>query len=514
MAGKTITMIKLKQIIRLRSNDVPLQTIAKAVGISRNTVKKYLQVIQSHGYSIDHLLALEDEELDKLLKDPEKQSAERMAIIYARFPQIKKELERVGVNRWLLWGEYKKEHPDGYSYSQFCEHLRLWLQTSSASMHQHQEPADKLFIDFAGDKLHLVDRKTGELTPVEVYISVLGYSQYTYVEAVPSQKKEDLIQATENSLHYFGGVPKVLVPDNLKSAVTKASKYEAQVNAAFMDFANHYQVAVLPARSYKPQDKSLVEKTVSIVYSRIYAPLRNQVFHDLRSLNQAILALLEEHNQHHFQRRKISRKEIFEAEERPLLKALPAQRYELKQYKIATVMKTAHVHLHEDKHYYSVPYRYIGKKAKLVYTSSYVAIFYNKERIAYHQRNYKQFGYSTIKDHMPSAHQFVSEWNPEKFIRWAANIHPQVEHYIKQILNHYSYPEQAYRSCVGILSLDKKVGRQRLINAVGRASEYGSYNYTVVQRILRNGLDQLEEETISASPVTHHENIRGAKNYY
>jgi transposase len=267
----------------------------------------------------------------------------------------------------LLWGEYKKKHPNGYSYSQFCEHLRQWLVSNTASMHFKHEPGDKVYIDFAGDRLNIIDCKTGEIISVETYAAVLGYSQYTYVEAVFSQKKSDLIGASENALHFFGGVPKVIVPDNVKSAVTKASNYEAQINNDFMDFVNHYQIAVLPARSYKPQDKALVEKTISIIYSRIYARLRDQVFYDLRSLNEAVWALLKEHNQQHFQRRQVSRQELFE-EERPLLKPLPPQRYEIRQYKVATVMKTAHVQLHEDKHYYSVPYRYIGKKVKLIYT--------------------------------------------------------------------------------------------------------------------------------------------------
>ncbi len=513
MAAKTITMIKLKQIIRLRSNEVPLQAISRAVGVSRNTVKKYLQLIQVRSYSFDELLKMDDEQLEHLLNDPEKKSDKRQEELYACFPTIEKELARTGVTRWILWGDYRKAHPDGYSYSQFCDHYRNWRSTQTASMHLTHEPGDKMFLDFAGKKLYLTDRKTGEITSVEVFVSVLGHSQYTYVEAIPTQQKEDFIPAVENALHFYGGTPRVVVPDNLKSAVTKADKHEPRLNADFMDFANHYQTSILPTRSYKPQDKSLVEKAVNIIYSSIYAPLRDQVFYDLASLNKDISRLLEDHNQRHFQRKPISRQQLFEQEEKHCLQALPTQRYEMKQYKMATVMKTAHIHLREDKHYYSVPYRYIGKKVKLVYTRSYIAIYCNKERIAYPPRSFKHFGYTTQREHMPSTHQFVSDWNPEKFLSWSSAIDPAVRKYIQKVLDHYTYPEQAYRSCVGILSFEKKVGRRRLINAVKRATEYQTFNYSVIDRILRNGFDRLEDEKVASSPVTDHENIRGPENY-
>lgn len=514
MAGKTITMSTLKQIIRHRNNGMALQTISKTVGIARNTVKKYLQLIERKGHSFSELLDMEDEELDALLADTDEVSLQRFQSLEALFPYIEKELKRTGVNRWYLWDEYKQKHPDGYSYSQFCERFKQWKESRSASMHFEYTPADKLFIDFAGDRLSTVNPITGEITKVEVYVATLGHSQMTYVEAVPSQKKEDFISATENALHYFGGVPKAFVPDNLKSAVTQPSKYEAEINRDFLDFANHYNCVVFPARVRKPQDKSLVEKTVSIIYTRIYAPLRNRVYHDLKTLNRDIRDCLDRHNSTPFQRKPISRREVFEQQEKVLLQPLPAEKYELKQYRQATVMKNGHVHLAEDKHYYSVPYRFIGRKVKLVYTSGYISVFYNKERIARHPRNLKRYGYTTIKEHMSSSHRFVSSWNPEKFLRWAAAISPEVEGYIRNILESFTYPEQAYKSCVGILSLDKKVGRQRLVNAVKRASGYGIYNYTVIQRILQSGLDRLDsEEELEHESTIEHENIRGANAY-
>jgi transposase len=514
MAGKTIIMSKLKQIIRLRCDGVALQRVAKAVDISRNTVKKYLRLIEVKGLHTDHLLQMPDNELEALLADPDPGDAERLAALSALFPYMETELQRTGVTRWILWGEYKQKHPDGFSYSRFCDHFKQYKISISGSLRFEYKPGDKLFIDFTGKKLSVIDPATGELTEVEVYVAILGYSQLTYVQAVASQRKEDFVTATENALHFFGGVPQVLIPDNLKSAVTKADKYEAEINSRFLDFANHYGTTVMPARSYKPQDKAHVEKAVNIAYSRIFAPLRNQVFYSLKSLNEAIDELLTAHNAKHFQQRPVSRRQLFEQDEKNLLGLLPADRYEVKQSKEVTVMKNGYIQLWEDKHYYSVPYRFIGRKVKVIYSGSQVSVFYNKERIAYHRRSTKQFGHSTIHEHMASTHQFVSDWNPDKFTGWAASIAPVVKDYITRILEAATYPEQAYRSCVGILSYEKKVGRLRFVSAVERATYYGAFNYTMIKKILQAGLDQVafgDDTTIS--PLPNHDNIRGPQAY-
>lgn len=515
MAGQTINMAQVKQIMRLRSNGVALQSIAKAVNVSRNTVKKYLRLIEVKQLKYDALIEMDDMALDALLQDPDPQDEARYQTLWQLFPYFEKELPRTGVTRWVLWGEYKDKHPDGYSYSQFCDHFKSWKTSNSGTLHIEQEPADKLFIDFTGKKLSIVDPQSGELTEVEVYVAILGYSQLTFVQAVYSQRKEDFIQATENALHFFGGVPRVLVPDNLKSAVHKASRHEAELNATFLDFANHYGTAVLPARSYKPRDKSLVEKAVDIAYSRIFAPLRNQVFFSLASLNTAIGDLLKVHNQQPFQQRPQSRIQLFNEKEKDLLAALPAHRYENKIFKEVTVMKNGHVQIYEDKHYYSVPYRFIGRSVKLIYSASQVSVFYNKERIAFHKRSLHHYGYSTIKEHLSSNHQFVTEWNPDKFTGWAAAVAPVVKDYIIQILDKATYPEQAYRSCVGILSQEKKVGKDRLIKAVERATFFGVFNYSIIIKILQGGLDQVSPAD-DAGPQTSlpfHDNIRGKQNY-
>jgi transposase len=514
MAGKSIMMSKLKQILLQRSNGIGLQTISKTLDLSRNTVKKYLRLIEVRGYDPVKLLDMSDEELEAILNDPDELTVARQTSLEELFPYFEQELQRTGVNRGVLWSEYRRQYPDGYGYSQFCERLKHWLASQAATLHLEHTPGDKLFIDFTGKKLFIVDPESGEQLPVEVFVAILGYSQLTYAEAVFTQQLLDCIRATENAFLYFGGVTRVIVPDNMKTAVTKANKFEAQLNALFLELANHYQTSVLPARSYKPRDKSLVEGAVNIVYSRIFAPLRDQVFYSLKTLNEAIADLLETHNNLPFQRKPQSRRQLFEAEERRTLLSLSVDRFEVKQFREVTVMKNCHVHLHDDHHYYSVPYRYIGKKVKLVYTASQVSVFYNKERIACHNRERKVYGYTTHKQHLPSTHQFVSEWNPDKFIQWAAGIDPVVKDYITHILDSKVYPEQAYRSCVGILSQERKVGRDRLIRAIARATQFGTYNYTTVHKILTLGLDRLDEPALPAqNALPFHENIRGADHY-
>ncbi len=515
MAAKPKNMSIIKQIIRLKAQGETILKIARSTGTSKNTVKKYLRFIEETGLLSEDILQMPDYEAEQLFYKSKEKRAERYSELEKMFPYIEKELKRTGVTRMLLWGEYRQKHPKGYGYSQFCEHYYRWRKTSKAVMHFEHEPGDKMFIDYAGKKLYITDRETGKMYPVEIYVSVLGYSQMTYVEATKSQKKEDFISSTQNAFHYFGGVPKVLIPDNLKSAVTKADKYEAELNQSFADFANHYNTAVLPARSLKPRDKALVEKHVSVIYNRIYALLRNQIFFSLEELNEAISELLEKHNNMHFQQEKISRREKFEQAEKNKLQPLSKERYEIKYYKYVRVMKNCHVQLRDDKHYYSVPHRYIGKKVKLMYTASNVSVFYRHERIAFHSRDIRNFAYSTIKEHLPSSHRFVADWNPEKFTTWAASISPKVEVYIKKIMESKIYPEQAYRSCTGILSFARKTSNERLIKAVERASRYGIYNYKTIKNIIEGKLDTLieSEESDIAQELPSHENIRGAVNY-
>jgi len=491
MANRTISMEVRGQIKLLNDLGYSKKAIARELRLSKNTVKGYLS-----------------EKSDP----PGSKTEEKKSVLFGFFPYVQSELGRTGVTRQILWGEYRARNPDGYSYTQFCDYLSKYLSNQDVSLHIEQVAGDKMYIDFTGKKLSVVDSSSGEVKDVEVFISVLGYSGKTYVRAVWSQQKEYLLDCVTRAVHYYGGSPRALVPDNMKSAVDKADKWEADINRDLLDLGNHYGIAIVPARSRKPRDKAWVERMVQIIYTRIYAPLRDRVFTSIEELNDAIMELLEEHNNLPLQGRKESRNEIFNAEELPCLQPLPLDRWELKEYISVKVMKNSHVQLHRDRHYYSVPYKYIGQKVKIVYTASHVSIYLHGERIAYHIRDRRPYKYTTVKEHLPSSHQFVSEWNPSKFIEWAGRIDPQVKCYIEKVLENRSYPEQTYRSCAGILSFDRKAGRERLIAACARAMEYRVYNYKVIEQIISNKLDRIEPRSeIIAMPT--HPNIRGAEYY-
>jgi transposase len=373
---------------------------------------------------------------------------------------------------------------------------------------------DKMYIDFAGEKLHYTDPQNGQPQPVEVFVGILGASQLTYVEGVMTQQKEDLIAVCENTLHYYQGVPAAIVPDNLKSAVTQSSKYEPTLNETFADFASHYGTTVLPARAFRPRDKALVENAVRLIYSRIYVKVRAGRYYSLVELNAAIREALEAHNNALLSGRNYSRRQLFDEIERAALMPLPALRYELKKQLFATVAKNGHAALGPDKHYYSVPYRFIGKKVKLLYSRHTVEIYYNYERIALHRRSKSPYQYTTEKEHLASTHRFVSEWTPDHFAEWAGSIHEDVRLYVLKVLDRKQHPEQAYKSCMGILGFAKKVGHERLIKACQRALGYGAYNYKTIQKILDLQLDQKDapDETDQLS-MPQHDNIRGGQYY-
>ena len=513
MANKRKDMQIIRQIYRLHAQGVSKLQISKRLLVSRNTVKKYIELFKKEEYTYQKLKELDDSELGKFLKKKEKPPSERLERLQSLFPYFEKELRKTGVTKQLLWEEYKRKHPNGYQSSQFCFHYDEWKRQSAVVMHFEHKAGDKLFVDFTGKKLYVTDKETGEVIPHEVFVAVLGSSQYTYVEACRTQNKEDFIKCVENSLHYFGGVPRAIVSDNLKSAVIKSSKYEPTLNETFLDFARHYQTSILPTRAYKPRDKALVENSVRIVYSRVFAPLRKEVFLELSDLNQAILPLLDEHNRKHFQGRRYSRYDMFKEVEEVELYPLPERKYELKQYAYSTVHKNAHIFLSKDKHYYSVPYGLIGKKVRIIYSSDQVDIYYKQEPVTTHKRDYRPHRYTTKKSHMPSEHQFVTEWNPDKFIDWAERIGESCRVYIIRILQRSEHPEQNYKSCLGVLTMAKRIGKERLENACKRGLEYEVFNYKIIQNILEKGLDRLDENDEAQMEIPLHQNIRG-KDYY
>ena len=513
--AKRITMNVLKQVIRLRCQHTPIKTIVRALGVARNTVKSYIREIEKRELSYSELLGMEDEVLEALFKNSEATDG-RFETLQQMLPYFARELNRTGVNRWVLWNEYKQQHPTGYQHTQFCHYLQQYLQSGKGTLHIEQQPGDKLYIDFTGKKLRWVDHSTGEEHPTEVFVAVLGHSQLTYVEAVSSQKQEPFLQALDNALRFFGGVPKAIVPDNLKSAVIKSNRYEPEINQALTDLANHYQTTILPARSYKPRDKAWVENTIRTVYSRVFAPLRDQIFDSLEALNRAISQQLEKHNNQPFQGESFSRRQRFTENEQQCLVPLPAERYEYRQFRWQTVNKNGHIRIKEDKHYYSVPYRYIGRKVKVVLTQRHIALWYNGDRIALHPRDFRAYKYSTVADHLASHHRFVADWNADRFLQWAAGLHPEIGEFIKAVLDSKAYPEQAYRSCVGILAFEKKVGKQRLHDACLRAAHYHAFNYKTIAGILKNGLETDQPKATGEQSdlnLPDHPNIRGAENF-
>ncbi len=508
-------MTKIRSILRQYTQGVSKKAISEKAGATRNTVKKYIRQYIAMNRSLEELEAMSDTELEQLFsikdqKEPDKRLQELIEI----FPEVEKALKRKGVTKDAVWRKYFESHPDGYRETQFRNHYTQWSKHVNSSMHVEHKAGDKMYVDYAGHHLQIVNDTTGEIKDVEVFAAILGASQLTYVEASYTQQKEEFITSCENALHYFGGAPQAIVTDNLKSAVTKSSKYEPTLNEAFSDFTLHYNMTALPAGPYKPKHKALVEGVVKIIYKTIYAVLNDRVFTSLEDLNIAIIQALEEHNNRPMSNRPYTRRQLFEEVERMELQSLPLRRYDLKRKKIATVMKNNYVCMTEDKNYYSVPYLYIGKKVNIFYSQTVVEVFYRYERIAYHMRDRTPFRYITVDEHMAYKNRFMTEWTPEKFIERAANVGENTHQYIIIILEKRQHPEQAYRSCQGILSFASKLGNERLEKACCRAILYNDFSYMTIKTILERKMDQIPldgEEGGKIMPL--HKNIRG-KNYY
>lgn len=418
-------MSNIRHILRLHTQNQTQSEIITQTGISRKALKTFISDFNNSGLNFLEINELSDKDLEELFVKPDENIVnEKLQTLYNHFPLVDRELKRKGVTRKLLWAEYIKKHPDGYGESRFTRHFSRWKSRIAPSMRKEHKAGDKLYIDFAGEKLTIIDKLTKEQTQVEVFVAILGASQLTYIQAMMSQRKEDFIPACEDALHYFGGVPAAIVPDNLRSAVTKSNKYEPTINETFADFAEHYNTTILPARAYKPKDKALVEGAIRIMYTRIYAKIREQVFSTLEELNEAIHLALEEHNNQIVTGRDYSRRQQFEEIERATLLPLPLMRYEFKKQNLATVFSHGHACLSADKHYYSVPHRFMGKKVKVVYTRYNVEIFFEYERIALHKRKYlNPYKFTTDVEHLPPTHRFMSELTPENLLMKAEEIH-------------------------------------------------------------------------------------------
>ena len=510
-------MNRVKEVLRCYAAGYGTKSISNMLGIARNTVKKYLRKAEQLPQTIGELVALDDSRLNELITgEPRKETvSERKLELESLLPEYCRRLKKKRVTKKKLFEEYQRDHPDGYGRTRFNNLLATYMAVNRPIAHLEHKAGDKMYVDFAGDKLSIVDTETGELSPVDVFVSILPCSQLTYVEAVASQKKEDFIRCCQNALLFYGGAPAVIVPDNLKAAVKRPSRYEAELNEDFAAFAEHYGCVVIPARVRKPRDKALVESAVRLVYKNIYPSVEDMHHTSLTALNAAIRTALEFHNNApmnggHRQSRRAQYEEI----EREFMRPLPATLFELRQRKQCTVQKNGYIYL--ERHYYSVPYIHIGKKVSVMYDSNTVDIYSGYEKVASHTRSYREYGYTTVPEHLASNCRIATEWSTEAFIRQAREIDESVADYICSVIEKKQHPEQAYKSCSGILSFAKRVGRQRLINACRLAASFGMFNYMAINDIIRNGQDTLPpEDTDDAqnARLPKHGNIRG-KHYF
>jgi transposase len=426
--------------------------------------------------------------------------------------EIHVELRKKGVTLQLLWMEYKDRFPEGYQHSQFCEYYNRWAKTLEVSLRQEHRAGEKMFIDFAGKGVPVTDPSTGEITEAQIFVAVLGASNYTYAEALPSQSLPFWIRAHIHAFEYFHGVSEILVPDNTRVAVSKACRYEPDLNPVYLSLAQHYSTAIIPARPGKPKDKAKVEAGVLLVTRWIIAALRHHTFFSIEELNERIRELLERLNTRKFRKLNSSRRELFETLEGPSLKPLPAERYRYIDFAQPTVNIDYHVDV--DKHYYSVPYQLIGKRVEAFLSADTVEIFHSNRRIVTHQRSFQKGKYTTLTEHMPKSHQKHLEWTPSRIIQWAEQTGPATARLVETILSTRPHPEQGFRSCLGILRLGKKYSQERLEAASTRAVHLRAFSYKSIKSILQTGFDRMPiTDKKEVMPALYHDNIRG-KEYF
>lgn len=502
-------MRKIKEIIRLKLElGLSARQIARSCSISHSTVLEVLRRAEESGLSWPFPEHLGDGALEARLY-PARNDEPTNSRFQPDWAVIHRELKRKGVTLQLLWQEYKQAHPEGYQYSYFCELYRKWSGTLDLPLRQVYQAGEKMFVDYAGMPLKVVDISSGKVIEAPVFVAVLGASNYTFAEATPSQELEHWIGSHCRCLEYFDGVSECIVPDNLRSGVTKACRYEPDINPTYQEMAAYYGTVIIPARPRHPRDKAKVETGVQIVERSILAPLRDRIFFGLGEGNMAIRKGLEKLNERPFQKLEGSRRSLYEELERPALKRLPLRRYEFARWKKARVNIDYHVEV--EKNYYSVSYRLVKEQVDVRLTDSTVEILHKGKRVAGHPRIYGKGKFSTISEHRPAAHQKYLEWTPSRIIRWAEQTGVHTAKVVKQILESKPHPEQGYRSCLGLLRLGQRYSDERLEAACSRAININAFSYKSVKSILENGLDKLPvPEFFEAAPVEHC-NLRGAE---
>lgn len=507
-------MSKIKEVLRLTYlSKLSSRQVKTLTGVSQSTVLDYCSRFNNTSVPIEELLEYDHEKVCTLLY-PE--SLTRKASTSRPHPDwndVHNELKQKGMTRQLLWEEYKKQHPDGYGITQFNEHYVRFKKTLNLSMRQIHYAGDKLFVDFSGLTMPIHNATTGEVHKAQIFVSVLGASGYTFVHAVMSQNTEDFIECHNEAFAFYGGVPNQVVPDNLKAAVISNKKGIVRLNESYADMGRHYGVAIVPARPYKPQDKSKAELGVKGIQRWILMRLRHHTFFDINELNDAISQLIDAYNDKVIRRLGKSRSELFEELDRPALHPLRANRYVYREHKQYTVRSDYHIEI--DGSGYSIPFEYLGKRVDVWYSRQSVTISYQSEVIATHPRLSQPHEDSTITEHMPKKYQYQFEkWNPGRILNWALTIGSNTTTLMKQIMDSRSHPVRGYHSCMAILSFSKTYGSEALELACAKALEINTQSVGSIESILKRKT-YLQEETACAvnNLFNSHENIRGGDNY-
>ena len=504
--GRETEMRHVREVLRLRlSCGRGTREVGRALHISHSTVQKYEKEIKRLGLDWGQIALMSDDDLSAAVRA---RTVRDEARPLPDFCKVHQELKRPGVTLTLLWHEYKEAHPDGYQLTQFCQLYREYTRTLRVVLRQTYIAGDVMFVDYAGQTVPIYDRVPGKVSQAQIFVAVLGASNYAFAEAVADQTVESWVASHVRAFEYFGGVPGKVVPDNLKSGINKSCRYEPELNRTYADMIGHYGTAVIPARVAKPQDKAKVEAGVQLVERWILAALRNQKFFSLTELNSAIRELLVKLNEKPFQKLPGSRKSVYEAQERGALRPLPATRYELAYWKKAKVHLDYHVEL--DGHYYSAPWRLIGQEVLIRYTATTVELLHHQQRVASHARDNSRGRHTTVEEHRPHGHQEYLSLTPAKIIDMAGKIGTWTSAMVESIMSSRQYPELGYRACLGILRLAKTYSNERLEAACQRGQKIGAHSYKSIASMLKAGLDQKPIYTPSKTIDVIHKNLRGS----
>lgn len=503
-------MRKTKEISRLADAGLTGRAIARSLGVSSSTVADAIARLKAAGLTWEQVQTMSEAVLERRLYREAGHAATD-----PREPDwgyVCSELKRRHMTLQLLWCEYRGEHPDGYGYSWYCERYRAWLKKADPVMRQNHRFGEKLFVDWAGDTVPLIDAETGEVAQAHLFVAVLGASNYMYVEAFRNEETEAFISGHVNAFAYMGGTSSLIVCDNLKTGVTLSNRYDPDINTDYADLAAHYGTAIFPARVKKPRDKAKVEAGVLHAYRLILAPLRNRTFFSLSELNEAIARLLEILNDRPFKKMAGSRRSVFLTHEAPLLRPLPEHPYRFRRHKSAKVGIDYHVEV--AAHRYSVPFCLIGERVEVYLDERTAEIYHKGERVALHVRSCVRGAFSTDADHMPSSHRAHAEWTPERVEKWAAHTGPACAALARRIMETRAHPEVGFRNCMGLINLGRKHGEERLEAACVRALACGANRYQSVKSILEKGLDAVPlDPAPTPPPVVDHDNLRGPGYY-